>query len=179
MPELDMTNSSHQCPSRLQQRTDSNKCTCGIPSLSLSPLQYGTPYGFLPLPYGMDGVSLTHGNPREHIWTFVAAHDEVSSQLGGNCPCTNTNIQRPTTSTIPQRVVTIEYPLRSSSTASCVTEVVIPYRCWRLSFLTCSVGVSAGTITSRATTDFITSCYKCPDVVCWICETNTIKAKTT
>ena len=29
--ELDMTNSSHQCPSGLQQRTDSNKRTCGIP----------------------------------------------------------------------------------------------------------------------------------------------------
>ena len=26
--ELDMTNSSHQCPSGLRQRTDSNKRTC-------------------------------------------------------------------------------------------------------------------------------------------------------
>ena len=26
--ELDMTNSSHQCPSGLRQRTDSNICTC-------------------------------------------------------------------------------------------------------------------------------------------------------
>ena len=29
--ELDMTNSSHQCPSSLQQRTNSNKRTCGSP----------------------------------------------------------------------------------------------------------------------------------------------------
>ena len=28
--ELDMTNSSHQCPSSLRQRTDSGKRTCGI-----------------------------------------------------------------------------------------------------------------------------------------------------
>ena len=36
----------------------------------------------------MDGVSLTHGSPREHIWTFAAAEDEP--QTGGpvdSCPC--------------------------------------------------------------------------------------------
>ena len=38
----------------------------------------------------VDGVSLTHGrNPRKHIWTFVAALDEVSTFPYTVCPCTN------------------------------------------------------------------------------------------
>jgi hypothetical protein len=35
----------------------------------------------------VDGVSLTHGRPRTHIWTFAAASDEVSSCPHCNCPC--------------------------------------------------------------------------------------------
>ena len=36
----------------------------------------------------MDGVSLTHGsNPRRHIWTFVAAHDDHSI-YSETCQCT-------------------------------------------------------------------------------------------
>ena len=38
--ELDMTNSSHQCPSGLKQRTGSNICTCGIRSGSCSSANY-------------------------------------------------------------------------------------------------------------------------------------------
>ena len=47
-------------------------------------------------PY-VDGVSLTYGNPRQHIWTFADALDES----GGinTCPCTNVNQQ--TTINIP------------------------------------------------------------------------------
>ena len=45
----------------------------------------------------VDGVSLTYGNPRQHIWTFADAIDE----RGGiaTCPCTNINSQ--TTINIP------------------------------------------------------------------------------
>ena len=36
----------------------------------------------------MDGVSLTHGNPREHIWTFAAGlRDHPSS----SCKCVHSN----------------------------------------------------------------------------------------
>ena len=106
--ELDMTNSSHQCPSSLQQRTNSNKRTCGTPSpgcfsvtFSTATLEYSKVCGKITAyQYGLpdafrggsvDGVSLTHGNPREHIWTFVAAYGEVSISPDKNCPCTNTN----------------------------------------------------------------------------------------
>ena len=106
MAELDMTNSSHECPSSLQQRTNSNKPTCGIPSddcfsvtFSTATLEYSKVCGKIKAyqygrpafdsHFGFDGVSLT--NPTHHIWTFVAAHDEVSSHPAYNCPCTNIN----------------------------------------------------------------------------------------
>ena len=38
----------------------------------------------------VDGISLTHGHPREHIWTFAGGLDEIASQPRLNCPCTNT-----------------------------------------------------------------------------------------
>lgn len=37
----------------------------------------------------MDGISITYGSPRKHIWTLAAAKDEVS-QDDTVCTCTNT-----------------------------------------------------------------------------------------
>ena len=40
-----------------------------------------------------DGVSLTHGsNPRQHIWTFASARDEVGQFPHTICQCTNTTL---------------------------------------------------------------------------------------
>ena len=114
--ELDMTNSSHQCPSGLVERTDSGKRTCVrnettggcssvhfiTPGVDYSSVcgrvigyQYGAPEAFIGTSVDsryVDGVSLTHGDPRQHIWTFAAARDEVGSYSSGNCPCINTNL---------------------------------------------------------------------------------------
>ena len=119
---LDMTNSSHQCPSGLRQRTDSNKHTCvknshpaGCSSVTFSTTtsgyskvcgrviayqvyttdafaNYGLDEGPVNInsPY-VDGVSLTHGNPRHHLWTFAAALDEAGTDPRSSCPCTNIN----------------------------------------------------------------------------------------
>ena len=47
----------------------------------------------------VDGVSLTHGqSPRQHIWTFAAAHHEISSN-DIVCPCTRPD--RPYTGIVP------------------------------------------------------------------------------
>ena len=106
--ELDMADSNHQCPSGFRQRNDSNKRTCGITStgcisvnFSVATLEYSKVCGKIrAYQYGLpdafadssiDGVSITHGSPRQHIWTFVAAHSELGSAPGDNCPCTNTN----------------------------------------------------------------------------------------
>ena len=39
----------------------------------------------------VDGVSITHGSPRKHVWTFAAAHDEaITTSNSGeytSCPC--------------------------------------------------------------------------------------------
>lgn len=37
----------------------------------------------------VDGVSLTHGHPRQHIWTFAVADDEEADGHINICPCTN------------------------------------------------------------------------------------------
>ena len=95
---LDMTNSSHQCPSGLMERNDSpnirtcvrNEVSAGCSSVELSTanIQYSTVCGRITVyqvgspddfrnnninSAYVDGVSLTHGNPRQHIWTFAAA----------------------------------------------------------------------------------------------------------
>ena len=63
-----------------------------------SPNAFGnssSPLGSHPLDIGLnyvDGVSLTHGNPKQHIWTFAAALDEIGSYPHLNCPCTNTSL---------------------------------------------------------------------------------------
>jgi hypothetical protein len=36
-------------------------------------------------PY-VDGLSITYGSPRQHIWTFAAGH-EISGAFPHNCPC--------------------------------------------------------------------------------------------
>ena len=113
---LDMTDSSHQCPSGFTEHRDSNIRTCqrndtsaGCGSVMIDvPYHYskvcgrvrayqvGTTNAFegrsspnIDSNY-VDGVSLTHGSPREHIWTFVAKLQEGS---GGHhpsvCSCTD------------------------------------------------------------------------------------------
>ena len=36
----------------------------------------------------IDGVSITHGSPRQHIWSFIASFDERHNDCHG-CPCYN------------------------------------------------------------------------------------------
>jgi hypothetical protein len=113
--ELLMYKSSHQCPSGFIERNDSSNQvrTCaGILNHSCNPItfstdaieyskvcgkiigyQFGVPNAFANgrhiNQHYVDGVSLTHGHPRQHIWTFAAARDEVSSNPSDLCPCTN------------------------------------------------------------------------------------------
>ena len=71
--------------------------------------QFGQPEGF----YGnrrdtlidgryADGVSLTYGSPRQHIWTFVNELDESPRLYSTKCPCSDLNGQG--TITIPSFV---------------------------------------------------------------------------
>ena len=121
--ELDMTNSSHQCPSGLRQRIDSDKRTCvkieatyGCTTLNYfieSNLQYSNICGRVigyqigstdAFYYGsdnissvyVDGVSLTrtHGNLTHHIWTFASGIHRAASGLA-TCPCSGSDATPP------------------------------------------------------------------------------------
>ena len=39
-------------------------------------------------PYA-EGVSVTHGFPHQHIWTFAAGIDEQNTSTSSTCPCVN------------------------------------------------------------------------------------------
>ena len=118
--KINMTNTSHTCPSGLKTLTSPKRlCAmsitggeCSSATISLHGVEYtrvcgkiigyqqGTPDAFWPYHINrnltiddnyVDGISLTHGhNPRKHIWTFVAALDEVQN-YPNVCPCTNIN----------------------------------------------------------------------------------------
>jgi hypothetical protein len=45
-------------------------------------------------PY-VDGVSLTYGSPRHHIWTFANTLDEYLYRYDSKCPCSNVFEQHP------------------------------------------------------------------------------------
>ena len=50
---------------------------------SQPPTTIGSPY--------VDGVSVTHGTPRNHIWTFAAGISESRPSILSSCPCDGSN----------------------------------------------------------------------------------------
>ena len=117
---INMTDTCHQCPSGLRTLSRSSPphrlCSINIDNAGCSSavfpvegVQYSrvcgkvigyqqkTPDAFYSRgqtsidSYYVDGISLTHGHPREHIWTFAAALHEFNSHWESVCPCINTN----------------------------------------------------------------------------------------
>ena len=119
--ELNMTNTSQQCPGELVETMDNNTRRCEAvndgcsstiyPTLNINyrkvcgritGYQVGSTNAFkkyidnknitfINSTY-VDGVSLTYGDPREHIWTFAAAldrNDTLTRAEGrsSHCPC--------------------------------------------------------------------------------------------
>ena len=107
---LNMSDSSRQCPSVWQEITTPHR-VCGRRSTSGScegltystgseqydqvcgriiGYQIGSPDAFAFTrrsidSFYMDGISVIHGSPRQHIWSFVCGVDEVTS--ASSCPC--------------------------------------------------------------------------------------------
>ena len=105
--ELDMTNNSTQCPSGLRKRTDFNIFTCtrnsnseGCSSVTLytsnihysrvcgkiKAYQFGSTDAFGINPdnidsYYVDGVGLTRGSPRQHIWSICSRQSEMKLHI--------------------------------------------------------------------------------------------------
>ena len=98
MAHLNMTDFSEQCPSGFRLYSESGVRACGKPSLvrgcqaSVRFTIHAIPFSEVWLPDGIDGdmvnqyvdgVSLTFGSPRKHIWSFTAASRESDTR----CPC--------------------------------------------------------------------------------------------
>ena len=110
---IDMTNTSQNCPSGLDLITsprrlcDTTVDGCASSDFNVHGAQYSHICGRIvsyqrrfPTAFYLrqdtieqiyvNGVSLTHGqSPRQHIWTFVAAGHESSYQPFYTCPCMN------------------------------------------------------------------------------------------
>ena len=122
---LDMTNPQTTCPSGWQL-TGYSKRTCGRVSTGdrtcdsatfpvsggqynricgkITAYQYGGPDAFHNTGRSIDqayacGVSVTHGTPRNHIWTFATGTSEGHNESTYSCPCDSI-----ATITIPQFV---------------------------------------------------------------------------
>ena len=106
---IDMTDPDDTCPpplrtlstpKRMCAKSVSTGCssvaysTCGIPYTRVCGraigYAYRTPDGFNPQPSingpYIDGLSITHGSPRKHVWSYAAGY---SREIGvdTNCPC--------------------------------------------------------------------------------------------
>ena len=118
---VDMRNNQSQCPlGQLVYNVTEERRLCRKPSLApgcysttfstqgvehrqvcgkVVGYQYYQPNGFGPSKYTsplidqtyIDGVSITHGSPQQHVWTFANAHDEeITSGYHTeftSCPC--------------------------------------------------------------------------------------------
>ena len=117
---LNMTDPTEQCPpnwklftspKRSCGRSTTSSGSCDSATFSVGGLQYSQVCGRIIAyqigstdafrtrtsnidSFYVDGVSVTHGSPQQHIWTFVAALDETRTDQYV-CPCTNIN--NPTT----------------------------------------------------------------------------------
>jgi hypothetical protein len=117
---INMTDPSHQCPSVWKEYNTSGVRACGRPTISAGSCasiqyfsyqqysrvcgriigyQFASPDAFKRnSPNGhhinLDGINITRGANRSHIWSYVAGIDQnPSSQSRSNCPCSNENGQ--------------------------------------------------------------------------------------
>ena len=111
---LNMSDQDEQCPSPWREYTSTRVCgrqeSSGPSCSSVNYTNSGGQYSFVCgriIGYAFDspdafhpgrdidaiyadGVSVTHGQPRQHIWSFVAGLDEDNAaQAIENCPCDN------------------------------------------------------------------------------------------
>ena len=115
---LNMTDPTHHCPTGFRltshskrscqriTRPGSTGLTISVQSVKYSKVcgkvsayQYASPDAFHQYYFNraltvdgnyVEGVSITHGRPRRHIWTFAAAADETLADRN-RCPCSKTD----------------------------------------------------------------------------------------
>lgn len=65
--------------------------------------------------YYLDGISITHGSPRQHIWSFAATPSETYRGRNDLCPCSNTGI----TSSNPPSFIGNDYFCETGDPGTC------------------------------------------------------------
>ena len=121
---LDMSDSTEMCPPGFRRYSLGSTRVCGraysfascqsviFPSNGISysqvcgrvvGYQYGSTDAFAALfanknninTYYVDGVSITRGSPRQHVWTLAAGYNSYSNEHpNANCPCTLNSTQK-------------------------------------------------------------------------------------
>ena len=118
---INMSDPQQHCPAQWREYTRNSVRVCGRPASSLSSCasvtyspgrqysracgriigyQVGSPDGFLTnrtidQNYA-DGLSVTYGTPRHHIWTFAGGVTENSNtHCSNNCPCWSATAKQP------------------------------------------------------------------------------------
>ena len=131
--DIDMTRHKENCPAGFRLVTSSGKRMCGRTGVGcvgtafssrgieysrvcgrVIGYQFGRVNAFSPYyhqthttlgsPF-LDGVVLTYGSPRCHIWSFAAAHNHGVSDRHG-CPCSTSGIY---TGTVPKALIGNDY----------------------------------------------------------------------
>ena len=141
---INMTNTSQQCPGTFREYSSpvrtcgrrTGPASCDSATFSVNGARYsrvcgrviayqiGHPdafYGGLVQGqsidgYYVDGVSITHGSPRQHIWSFAGSPAETyTSQSTVLCPCSNTGVTSPN----PPTFVGNDYFCETANNGSC------------------------------------------------------------
>ena len=104
---LDMSDATQNCPSGFRLYQSGGVRACGRPSSNCASVQFssngisysqicgrvtGYQYGHTDglhsssgiNSYYLEGISITCGSPRQHVWTLIAGYNQVSSS---SCPC--------------------------------------------------------------------------------------------
>ena len=121
---VNATNSSHQCPGSFREytspvracgRQQTATASCDSVTYGVNGMQYnqvcgriiayqvGSPAAFYSAlrngvsieSWYLEGISLTYGSPRQHIWSFAATPSETYTTGAGDpslCPCSNTAV---------------------------------------------------------------------------------------
>ena len=120
---LNMSDPSQQCPSAWREYNTSEVRACGRPATSngscpsttystnrqynkvcgrvigyqvASPDAFNTEQNDTSIDgFYVDGVSITHGSPRNHIWSYVAGVHENRSNAEYVCPCSSQDAAQP------------------------------------------------------------------------------------
>ena len=115
---FDITDPPHRCPSGFQLYENQGTRACGrgtsgcvsihIPSVGsyseacgrVHAYQFQHLDGITAHPTGIDqvyvdGVSITRGSPRKHIWTFIGSLGENNNAARVDCPCGGASVSLP------------------------------------------------------------------------------------